>query len=440
MTPSPVTLLDRNHLSVRRTDTPDGAPATLPSRPPTHAGLLRIGVLTYICALLLIAAFSIAFHFITDNIVNRQNDTARIVNISGRQRMLSQRIARLTLERAAHTTFRPDADTQADLLAAIDLMQSSHQKLLYGSPADRIDPPASPSIAAVYTSPPYLLNTRLNDFLAHARAFAIRPASALTVQDPDLTAIEAAAQEPLLTALDAAVAANQATSEAAISHLRRVLRNLTILMLLILLAEALFLYRPLFRRLRHAHAELVTLGRTDPLTGCLNRRAFTQEAAAILSEAQAEGQSIAILMIDIDHFKSINDRFGHPAGDKAIHEVVLTILRNTRAGNLLCRMGGEEFAILLRGTTLLGARTAADNLRVAVAAKPIHLEGHNLSTDVSITVSIGITLLDRADHSIFTLLARADKALYAAKQNGRNRIEADVYAPPAPVRQFPTRA
>ena len=392
-------------------------------KPLQHQGLIRLGVITYICALLLIAAFSIAFHFITDNIVHRQQATAAIVNVSGRQRMLSQRIAELALERASHASFRPDAQTQQQMNAAITLMANSHEALVHGSVRLGIAAPPSDAGRQVYFAGPYDLDTKMENFLKHARALASAPEASLTLLNPDLRVVEQAAQEPLLTALNAAVEAYQDTSERAIKHLREVLAALTLLMLLILVLEALFLYRPLFRRLESAHDELVMLGRTDPLTGCLNRRAFTQEAYRIVEECRSRGEGLATLMIDIDRFKSVNDRFGHPAGDRVINNVVSTLLNHTREGNLICRMGGEEFAILLRGSSVESATAAANGLREKVAAAPVMLDQ---MPAIPITVSVGVATLNTADKSIFHMLGRADKALYRAKMNGRNRVEAEV--------------
>ena len=392
-------------------------------KPVQHQGLIRLGVITYVCALLLIAAFSIAFHFITDNIVHRQQATAAIVNVSGRQRMLSQRIAELALERASHAGFRPDAQTQKQMATAILLMASSHEALVHGSARLGLAPPPSDAVRLVYFAGPYDLDTKMENFLKHAHALAETPEANLTLANPDLRVVEQAAQEPLLTALNAAVEAYQSTSERAIQHLREVLAGLTLLMLLILVLEAVFLYRPLFKRLERAHDELVSLGRTDPLTGCLNRRAFTQEAHRIVAESRAKGEGLATLMVDIDRFKSVNDRFGHPAGDRVINQVVSTLLNNTREGNLICRMGGEEFAILLRGSSVESATAAANVLREKVAAAPVMLD--NMPA-IPITVSVGVATLHTVDKSIFHMLGRADKALYRAKMNGRNRVEAEV--------------
>jgi diguanylate cyclase (GGDEF)-like protein len=394
--------------------------------------LIRLGVITYIFALSLIAAFTIAFHFLTDSIVHHQQDTAAIVNISGRQRMLSQRIAKLSLERAAHYQFPSEAASQQALADAIALMDSSHRALLYGSPDLHLPVPTSPQVRDVYFSAPWMLDLRVQDFLAHARAFAAKPYSQLTLNDPNLLAIQQAAQAALLDALNAAVTANQQVSEQAIGTLRRVLTSLTLLMLVILMLEALLLYRPLFNRLARAHVELVIAGRTDPLTGCLNRRAFTQEAHNAVSHARELQQPLAVLMLDIDRFKNVNDRHGHPAGDRVINSVVGTLLSTIRNTDTLCRMGGEEFAVMLPNETLATSAETAERIRAAVEATPCPLADDGSST-LNITISIGVANLEDTDTSLFDVLGRADQALYRAKANGRNRVEAQTgpYTPTA---------
>jgi diguanylate cyclase (GGDEF)-like protein len=132
------------------------------------------------------------------------------------------------------------------------------------------------------------------------------------------------------------------------------LAMLTLSTLAILGLEALFLYRPLFRRLERANRELILTGRTDSLTGCLNRRGFADEAQRMLAEARRDGTALGVVMIDIDRFKSINDTYGHAAGDQAIESIALTLGAHTRSNSVLCRMGGEEFAVILRDSTLHG--------------------------------------------------------------------------------------
>jgi diguanylate cyclase (GGDEF)-like protein len=397
----------------------------MPTKKPKTDNLIRLGVITYIFALSLIAVFTIAFHFLTDSIVHQQQKTAEVVNLSGRQRMLSQRIAKIALERATHYNLRPDAESRKALGDSIQLMEESHHTLLYGSPALGLSGPSSQAVRDVYQNPPYALNLRVQDFLTHARALAGRSAAQLTLDDPDLLAVEQAAQAPLLNALDAAVTANQQTSEASISTLRRILTSLTLLMLAILMLEALFLYRPLFNRLERAHIDLIEAGRTDPLTGCLNRRAFTQEAHGAVSRARELNQPLAVLMLDIDRFKNVNDRHGHAIGDRVINCVVGTLLDTIRSSDVLCRMGGEEFAIMLPSEAVVSAAEIADRIRVAVANRTIPLSEDG-SFFLNITTSIGVAVLEPTDESLFEVLGRADKALFRAKASGRNRVETET--------------
>jgi hypothetical protein len=295
----------------------------MPERDHRTSYLIRRGVLTYVLALLLIAAFSIAFHFLTDSIVHRQQATARVVNLSGRQRMLSQRIAELVLERATHAHLRTDAETLAALRSSVALMQRSEQELVYGSVETGGSVLREPEVANVYQREPWDLEARLQRFLRDADAVAGKPEATLSMADPDVLGLEVMARAPLLDALNAAVDAISKTSEDAIRHLRHVLAGLTLLMLLILALEALLLYRPLFRQLAQANRELILTGRTDALTGLLNRRGFADEGQNALAEARRSGTSLSVMMIDIDRFKSINDTYGHAAGDLTINSVAL---------------------------------------------------------------------------------------------------------------------
>jgi diguanylate cyclase (GGDEF)-like protein len=389
--------------------------------------LIRIGMATYVCGLLLIGALSVAGQFITNSIVRGQEENARVINLTERQRMLSQRIAHLALERALHTPFARNEASEAELLSSIDQIEQNHRDLLARALAPNRDV-STTRVREVYLAPPWQLNDRMQEFLLHARAVAAHPAATLSINNPDLRALEIAAQSPLFEALDAAVQADQRTSDFANEHLQRVLTILTRSMLFVLFLEGLFLYRPLFRRLANAQYELLEAGRTDPLTGCLNRRAFAEEAKRILLEVREQGGQISVLMIDIDRFKPINDRFGHATGDKVINAVVATLLKHIEEHHILCRMGGEEFAVMLPGDTLDEAAETAETIRAAIAAKPVQLEAPikingEPHTSIPVTVSIGAADLKYSDSTLFRVLGRADKAVYRAKNNGRNRVE-----------------
>lgn len=164
--------------------------------------------------------------------------------------------------------------------------------------------------------------------------------------------------------------------------------------------------------------ELRRLATTDSLTGVNNRRHFMEIAAMELERARRHFHPLSALMLDIDHFKSVNDAYGHAAGDEVIKTVARICQSMLRTGDAMGRLGGEEFALILPETSLEGAHVLADRLRHAVeqtAAK-------SQSGDIHFTASIGVAQLLAHDHLIEALLSRADDALYEAKRAGRNKV------------------
>lgn len=165
-------------------------------------------------------------------------------------------------------------------------------------------------------------------------------------------------------------------------------------------------------------ATMKRLASTDDLTGLLNRREFFARADAARMLALRQRQPIALLMLDIDHFKQLNDRFGHATGDEALLLFARTTGGILREHDILGRMGGEEFALALPGTDLAGAMQAAERLRQATMEIRLLTCGNHYT----MTVSIGLVVIE-PNEDLPTALARADRGLYAAKRNGRNRIE-----------------
>jgi diguanylate cyclase (GGDEF)-like protein len=156
---------------------------------------------------------------------------------------------------------------------------------------------------------------------------------------------------------------------------------------------------------------------TDELTGILNRRAFFAAAQQLVARQAKKGEPVSVLMFDLDHFKSINDRFGHPLGDAAL-QLFATIASTTlRATDVVARFGGEEFIAMLPGS-LSDATAAAERVRLAFQAAAVTVANHPLAATVSIGAASATLCADVA-----TLLSAADSALYRAKANGRNRVE-----------------
>lgn len=173
--------------------------------------------------------------------------------------------------------------------------------------------------------------------------------------------------------------------------------------------------------LRQAHDQLAQLASTDVLTGVSNRRSFLSSLEAELARARRHGGSLSVLMLDIDHFKRVNDSHGHPIGDAVLKQFAATCAGMLRAHDLFGRLGGEEFAVALPHTDAEGARTVAEKIRSAVAHAPIA----TVAGDIAITVSIGVAQADARKGDVDHLIAQADKALYEAKHGGRNQVHAD---------------
>lgn len=159
---------------------------------------------------------------------------------------------------------------------------------------------------------------------------------------------------------------------------------------------------------------------TDPLTGLLNRKGLEIAIGQAISERQSGGPPLCLLMIDIDHFKKVNDCYGHLLGDKVLRLIGATLRQSIKGRDTAARYGGEEFAVLLPDTPLEGAKTLADQIRIAISAGRI-LRMDNRQPIGQITVSIGLTA-HRLGEAPEQLLQRADEALYQSKQSGRNRV------------------
>jgi diguanylate cyclase (GGDEF)-like protein/putative nucleotidyltransferase with HDIG domain len=179
--------------------------------------------------------------------------------------------------------------------------------------------------------------------------------------------------------------------------------------------------RKLLQRLKQSRAqvrrqnhELKVLATRDPLTGCLNRRSFFAEFETHWAGATRYGYPLSCVMVDVDHFKAINDRHGHSTGDQVLQHVAGVLRSLASKSDLVCRYGGEEFCILMPNVGIDAAMEAAERLRQGIASTSI--------SNISVTASLGVSALTLGAREPHALLDQADKALYLAKQRGRNRV------------------
>ncbi|BDY03722.1 hypothetical protein F0521_07630 [Ferrimonas sp. YFM] len=174
------------------------------------------------------------------------------------------------------------------------------------------------------------------------------------------------------------------------------------------------------RSLVRVHRHLEEKSSTDPLTGLKNRGYFDEHYRIELLRSRREQQPFSLLLVDLDHFKRVNDRYGHPCGDKVLMELAQVCDRALqRPGDVLCRYGGEEFAVLLPNTPAVGALHVANTLQSAIADHRVDWSGNKLT----ITASIGLATVTGREQQLPDLLQQADSALYRAKHLGRNRLE-----------------
>ena len=175
--------------------------------------------------------------------------------------------------------------------------------------------------------------------------------------------------------------------------------------------------------LRESVNNTMALAVTDELTGLYNRRYFDRHLGVMLGKAQEQQRDMALMILDIDHFKSVNDNHGHDIGDVVLKEFSARLKRNIRGVDLACRLGGEEFVVLMPDTDTIQAEAVAERVRQAIAEKPFDV---GLSRGLVVTVSVGVSLNETLSDTPESMIKRADVALYRAKREGRNRVIFDA--------------
>jgi two-component system cell cycle response regulator len=177
-------------------------------------------------------------------------------------------------------------------------------------------------------------------------------------------------------------------------------------------------------RLRDNVQLSIEMAITDALTGLHNRRYMETHLNALVEQSASRGKPIAVLVLDIDFFKAINDTHGHDAGDDVLREFAVRLKKSIRGIDLACRLGGEEFVVVMPDTDMAVATMVAERLRRRIAADAFPIARGERKVEV--TISIGLAALSGADDNAANVLKRADQALYKAKRDGRNRVVADA--------------
>ena len=177
-------------------------------------------------------------------------------------------------------------------------------------------------------------------------------------------------------------------------------------------------------RLRDNMQASIEMAVTDGLTGLHNRRYMESHVSTLVEQAAARGKPLTVLVLDIDYFKSVNDTYGHDAGDDVLREFSMRLKKSIRGIDLACRYGGEEFVVVMPDTDMAVAAAVAERVRRGIATESFPISQGKQAIEV--TISIGIASLTSTTDTSADILKRADLALYRAKRDGRNRVVADA--------------
>jgi diguanylate cyclase (GGDEF)-like protein len=370
--------------------------------------------MTYTLSLLVIAVLSLIVHLLLDSVIEQQSQTGKIVNISGQQRMLSQRASLLAVEYL--TTGSMQAKKEAtDTVAK---MLSNHEFLInYQNEAGK---GLSKELYHMYFEPPYEVDRLVKLFASDINKVLDNPASASqsaeTIMNADFARL---AKNSLLTNLHAVVQQYEDESSARIAELRFAQNIVFMIIIFTILVEALFIFRPMVSKISNFAKRLQYDANYDALSKVFNRRAYNLLAKRTFDLSLRHQHPLTLILADIDYFKKVNDIHGHAAGDSAISWVAQHLKKMSRETDILARIGGEEFAIVLPETEFSAALQVAEKFRVAIEQSPLQFEDKS----IPITMSFGVSARQQHDTSIEQILARADQALYTAKGAGRNCVK-----------------
>ncbi len=388
--------------------------------PETHSGAehaaaqeisARILTFRYVIALAILAMIALASHVSFTRVLRENGGSIYLNVVSGQQQTLVQVIARHAAQYSAG-----DTAARAALAREIEQLAGEHAELIAHMEEGKLPGSVTAALRSVYDGDDDLRNG-MRTYLSTAReVLASQPDTA--EQKRPLALLFAAADGPVQDGLKKIINIYDSYTIEQFLRLERMQNYMLAMVFLTLALEAGIIFNPMVRRIVRYTSDLLRLASTDPLTGVLNRRSFLDSAFGEVRRARRDRKPCSLMSIDADHFKRINDTQGHQAGDQVLKAMAATLANSVRKGDVLGRVGGEEFAVLAPDLSLEGALRLADRLRGEIA----RLRTATDAGFVSFTISIGVTQILDDESDLTPALGRADKALYAAKSAGRNKV------------------
>ena len=372
----------------------------------------------YLTTFALIAVLITASIVIIDYIAAEEAHMIEVNDIGGRQRMLSERTVHLLLEYAVEND--QEARDQIVKLMEVSLQKfdTAHQQLIRGQLSDGDVVIFSDSIDNIFFDEPEYLDLKARIFIYNTREVLGREWSPDLISSYYLKQLREATKQDLHSSLDALATQYTANSKSRITRLRVIVAILLGGIVVVLFGVGALVFNPMFKRIEAQEQELHKLAYIDPLANCHNRRSFLTYANTTFERSRRYKHTFAILFIDIDRFKDINDNYGHAIGDEAIKEMTRICLENIRDSDILGRIGGDEFGIILQECGLEYAIQTAEKLRK-------HISDHIVSSKsatIKFSISVGAATVEDSDTCVDDTMKRADRNLYKAKRTGRNLV------------------
>ncbi len=369
-------------------------------------------------ALTILGAYFIASYFILHVAIEQQRSLQRVITVSGQQPMYSQRIAMFAAAMVARPNPKMRQRAEQDLDSSIRIFSDAHRALTHGDA--KINPMGwePPKVNYLFFAEPDGVDRQVRVYLAHARALEGRAKrTTILPTDRDLEYLLSVGPGPFLESLDQVFAAYNDEQRATIAKFEFLQLALLLFGLSTLVAIWLTILRPMEREIRRRTRAMRLSATTDSLTGVLNRTAFVKAVESTISQARRASDTGAMLMIDIDTFKTINDTYGHSVGDDTIVHVAEILRSNSRTDDAIARLGGDEFAVFAP------AFESDADLRVYVDRLCNALQFDEPTGDRThrVTASLGVARVPADATTFRDLMGLADEALYSAKRTGRAR-------------------
>ena len=378
----------------------------------------------YTTAFLLIAGISLIVHVITSSITQIQQSSIRNSFFINQERALVEQISSSA---AKHYSLGEELDFDM-LTQAVNQLKTNHEKTIASIKEQSLLNPLSPSLNKVYFEQPFLLDNNINAYIDKANLYASYEAADKSIERVEAQKfLQRKARSLLQPILNKALADYQTEVILRIEFFHRLQLGGLLVVLVVLLFEAAFIFYPLAKRTRVYHTMLLKQALEDPLTGLSNRRAFMNRSEAAKTRAYRDQEQMIVALTDLDHFKSVNDTYGHDIGDAVLKHFSAVLKKSLRGGDIIGRIGGEEFAVVLPKTNYETGKEALERLCHDVENNPCpYVSDEGTNEELTYTVSIGFTNVSfNNEMSIDELLKKADEALYEAKEGGSNRA---VYA------------